>query len=94
MNWEVILYSSATVGVIFAIIAIAYYISTAKRIKKQHTRYEELLNSLKPGMDVVFAGGLVGTIQSIDADRTFATIKVGSSTLQTTVYSISNILEK
>ncbi len=95
MNWEVIAYSSATVGVIFAVIAIAYYFSTAKTIKKQHSRYEELLNDLKVGNEVVFAGGLIGTIQSIDRDNALASIKLTSNqTVKATLYSISNVIEK
>lgn len=93
MNWEVIAYSSATVGVIFSILAIIYYITTAKNIKKQHARYENILKNLKVGDKVVFAGGLVGIIQSIDSDRVFADVKVHRTTLQTTLYSISNIIE-
>lgn len=94
MNWDVIMTTVVTVVAIFAIIAVIYYFSTAKRIKKQHQRYQDLLNSLKPGIDVVFVGGLVGTIESIDSTRTFATIKVGNTKLKTTLYSIGSIIEK
>lgn len=94
MNWEAIGYSAATVGIIFAVIAIFYYFSTAKNIKKQHARYEKLLNEIKPGNKVVFAGGLVGVVESVDADRVFAKIRLNNSyTIQATVYSISNVLD-
>lgn len=94
MDWTVFLYASLAVVGIFAVIAIIYYISTAKRIKKQHARYEELLASLKPGVEVIFVGGLIGTIQSIDDSRTFATIKVGTTTVKATLYSIASVIEK
>lgn len=95
MNWEVVAYSSATVGIIFALIAMAYYFSTAKNIKKQHARYENLLNELKNGDEVVFAGGLIGTIQSIDRENALASIKVtGNQTVKATLYSISNVISQ
>lgn len=90
-----IAYASATVGVILSLLAIAYYLTTAKNIKKQHSRYEDLIKNLKPGDEVVFAGGLVGTIQSIDADKVFVNVKLnGAQTVRATIYSISNIIQK
>ncbi len=95
MNWEVVAYSSATVGIILSLLAIVYYLSTAKNIKKQHARYEQLLADIKVGDEVVFAGGLIGTVQSIDAERVFANIKIsGNNTVKATLYSISNIIGK
>lgn len=95
MNWEVVVYSSATVGIIFAVIGILYYVKTAKNIKKQHARYQEMMESIKPGDDVIFAGGLMGTVQSVDPDRVFAHIKLnGTTTIKATLYSVSNVINK
>ena len=95
INWEVVGISSITVGVIFAAMAIIYYLSTAKNIKKQHKRYEEVLTDLKVGDEVVFAGGIVGVVQSIDSDRLFTTIKVSNNTVvKAAIYSISSIIKQ
>lgn len=95
INWEVVGISSITVGIIFAAMAIIYYLSTAKNIKKQHKRYEEVLTDLKVGDEVVFAGGIVGVVQSIDSDRLFTTIKVSNNTVvKAAIYSISSIIKQ
>ena len=95
MNWEVIVYSSVTVGIIFAVIAVLYYLTTAKNIKKQHGRYQDILAEIKVGDEVIFAGGLVGTIQSIDPERVFVTLKLGqNNTVKAAIYSISSIVDK
>lgn len=90
----VILYAAVTVVVLIAIFAVAYYFSTAKRIKKQQERLPQLIDALKPGVRVIFAGGFVGTFLSKDDQNIFAKIQLNDKTIvEVAVYSIANILD-
>ncbi|QIK69250.1 preprotein translocase subunit YajC [Erysipelothrix sp. HDW6C] len=92
---SVVLYTCLTVGFLVAIFAIIYYVTTARNIKKQRERMPELFNDLKPGMRIVFAGGLIGTLVNKDSDNIFAKVKLNDNTVvEVAVYSISNIIDK
>ncbi len=89
--WEIVLVSSVTFGVILGIFVLIYYFISAKSIKKQHQRMPELMKGLKPGVKVMFAGGFIGTIESVN--DSFAMIKLDkNTTVEVAVYSISNII--
>jgi preprotein translocase subunit YajC len=58
------------------IIAIVYFLFILPQ-RKEQKRHRELLASLKPGMEVVTAGGLVGEIITIKDD--LITLKSGDA---------------
>jgi preprotein translocase subunit YajC len=58
------------------IIAIVYFLSILPQ-RREQKRHRELLASLKPGMEVVTAGGLVGEIITLKDD--LVTIKSGDA---------------
>ncbi|CAM3623797.1 preprotein translocase subunit YajC [Erysipelothrix sp. HDW6B] len=92
---SVVLYSSLTVGVLLVSFAIIYYITTARKIKQQHSRMPDILNELKPGVEIVFAGGFVGKLVSTDDEKIFAKVRLSDNTVvEIAMYSITNILDR
>jgi preprotein translocase subunit YajC len=64
------------IGQFVFIIAIVYFLFILPQ-RKEQKRHRELLSSLKPGMEVVTAGGLVGEIITIKED--LITLKTGDA---------------
>ncbi len=89
--WEVVLVSSITFSVIMGFIILIYTYITAKNMRKQQNRMPELFEGLKPGVQVLFAGGFLGTF--VSKNETFAIVKLKDNTeVEVALYSISNII--
>lgn len=89
--WEIVLISSITFSVIFGLMVILYTFISAKTMRKRQQRMPELIQDLKPGVKVMFAGGLIGTI--VSKDESFAMVRLDKNTVvEVAVYSISNII--
>ncbi len=89
--WEIVLISSITFSVIFGLMVILYTFISAKSMRKRQERMPELIQDLKPGVKVMFAGGLIGTI--VSKDESFAMVRLDKNTVvEVAVYSISNII--
>ncbi len=69
MNWEVILWSSVTVGVIVFVGGLIMMFLSAKGMKKQRQQMKELQEGIKVGARVMFAGGFYGRIIKIKGDE-------------------------
>ncbi len=59
----------------------------SKRAKEQ----KEFLNSLSPGIEVITAGGIIGTV--VEVKDNIVSINVGNSTLRVVKSSISGRLD-
>ena len=89
--WEIVLISSITFSVIFGLMVILYTFISAKSMRKRQQRMPELIQDLKPGVKVMFAGGFIGTI--VSKDENFAMVRLDKNTVvEVAVYSISNII--
>lgn len=90
-NWTVVLISIITFSVMIGLLMTVYTIISARNIKKQRTRMPDLFNELKPGVKVMFAGGLIGTI--VSKEQNFAKVRIDDKTVvEVAIYSISTIL--
>jgi preprotein translocase subunit YajC len=69
MNWEVILWSSVTVGALITIVGLIAMILSAKGMKKQRESMKTLQEGIKVGARVVFAGGFYGRIVKVKNDE-------------------------
>lgn len=68
MNWEVILWTCSTVGVIFVVCMLVALILSARNMKKNREAMAELQKNIKPGASIMFAGGFYGKIVKIKDD--------------------------
>ena len=69
MNWEVILWSSVTVGALITIVGLIAMFLSAKGMKKQRQNMKALQEGIKVGARVVFAGGFYGRIVKVKNDE-------------------------
>lgn len=93
MNWEVILWSSVTVGVLVVVIGLVAMILSAKGMKKQRENMKQLQEGIKVGARVVFGGGFYGRIVKIRGDE--LDIELAKDiVIQVSRYSVQSIVNK
>lgn len=69
MDWEVVLWTSVTVGVIFVICALIVTIISARNMKKSRDSMAKLQEQIKVGANIMFGGGIFGKIVKINDDK-------------------------
>lgn len=74
INWEVVMWTCITVAVLVGIAALILIFISAKNLKKRTSELKDLHVDLKPGMKVVFCGGVYGKV-----------VKVGNETVDVEV---------
>ena len=74
INWEVVMWTCITVAVLVGIAALILIFISAKNLKKRTSELKGLHVDLKPGMKVVFCGGVYGKV-----------VKVGNETVDVEV---------
>lgn len=74
INWEVIAWTCITVAVLAGIGALILMFISARNIKKRTSELKDLHIELKPGMKVIFCGGVYGKL-----------VKVGKETVEVEV---------
>lgn len=89
MNWEVILWSCGTVGVLLLVCALVISILSAKNMKKNRETMAKLQADIKVGANVMFAGGLYGKIVKMKDDIIDVEISKGV-VIQISRYSIQS----
>lgn len=90
-NWQVVLLASVTFSVIMGVIILIYTFMSAKSMRKQQTRMNELVTDIKPGTRVMFGGGFIGTV--VSRQDSFVNIRIDKNTVvEVALYSISNII--
>lgn len=62
INWEFVLYSVVTMFTVLACILLVYYVMSARMMKKRREEMRKLVDEIKPGKKILFAGGIKGTI--------------------------------
>ena len=77
MNWEVILWTCATVAVMLFVIWIVFSVISALNMKKRRKEVGDIHTTLKVGEKVIFAGGLHGKVTKITEDTINVEISKG-----------------
>lgn len=90
-DWQVVLISSITFSVILGAIILIYTFMSAKSMRSQQKRMQELVADVKPGTKVMFGGGFIGKVTSMQENFVKIQIDKGT-TVEVAVYSISNII--
>lgn len=62
INWEVITWTCITIAVLVSIGALILIFISAKNVRKRTAELKELHVELKPGMTVLFCGGIHGKV--------------------------------
>ena len=75
MNWEVILWTCITVGVLLAVCGIVIMIISATNMKKRRKEIGEVHTTLRVGNKILFAGGLYGRVVKISNDETIVHLR-------------------
>lgn len=87
-----ILASSIALGGLLVIMAIVYFIWSRIGFKKKQKYFKELHVELAPGQEIMFAGGIYGTVKSIDGDRVEVKVRSGA-VLDVSRYAIQQIAQ-
>ena len=82
--------SSLALLALMVIMGVIYTIWSQINMRKKRNYFKELHTELTPGKEVMFAGGIFGTVQSVGQDR--VTVKVRSgATLDVSRYAVQEI---
>ena len=85
-----ILASSITLIGLLVIMGVIYTIWSQVNMRKKQKYFKELHTELKPGQEILFAGGIYGTIKSIDGERVAVKVRSGA-VLDVSRYAIQEI---
>ena len=72
--------------------AVVYFIWSRIGLKKKQKYFKELHVELAPGQEIMFAGGIYGTVKSIDGDRVEVKVRSGA-VLDVSRYAIQQIAQ-
>ena len=87
-----ILASSIALGGLLVIMAVVYFIWSRIALKKKPKYFKELHVELAPGQEIMFAGGIYGTVKSIDGDKVEVKVRSGA-VLDVSRYAIQQIAQ-
>jgi preprotein translocase subunit YajC len=91
INWEVVLWTCITVAVLVGICALILIFISAKNLKKRTSALKDVHVELKPGMEVMFCGGIYGKVVSVGKEK--VEIEMAKNTvIIVSRYSIQNIV--
>ena len=69
INWEVILWTCVTIGVIVGVFAMILTAISAVNMKKRRQQMAEMHTTLAVGSKVMFAGGIYGKVVRMSDDE-------------------------
>lgn len=85
-----ILASSIALIGLLVIMGVLYTIWSQLNLKKKQKYFKELHTELKPGQEVLFAGGIYGTVKEIEGEKVAVKVRSGA-TLDVSRYAIQEI---
>ena len=89
--WGNMLTSSLAVATFFILLLVFYYVYSYLGLKKRREYLKSFHEKLKPGIKVLFAGGIVGKIVKIEDE--FITLEVSAgNNIEVSRYGIQEIL--
>lgn len=91
INWEVVLWTCITVAVLVGICTLILIFISAKNLKKRTSALKDVHVELKPGMEVMFSGGIYGKVVSVGKEK--VEVEIAKNTvIIVSRYSIQNIV--
>lgn len=93
INWEVILWTCITIGVMVGIFAIILAIISAVNMKKRREQIGDIHTTLNVGTKIMFAGGICGKIVRM-GDGEIIGVEIAPKTIvDISRFSVQQILE-
>ena len=68
IDWHTILWCCITLGFLLICFLLIYYIVSARMMKKKREELKDQLNRMKPGKDILFAGGIRAKEEYLDVE--------------------------
>ena len=81
INWEVIIWTCVTIGVLVGIFAIILSIISALNMKKRRQQVGEIHTTLAVGTKVMFAGGIYGKVVRVNGEDEVIGIEIAPKTI-------------
>ena len=81
INWEVILWTCVTVGVLIGIFAMILTAISAVNMKKRRQQMAEMHTTLAVGSKIMFAGGIYGKVVRMSGDDEVIGVEVAPRTI-------------
>ena len=93
INWEVILWTCITLGVIMGIIGLMLTIISSSNMKKRRKEIGELHTTLAIGSKVMFAGGIYGKVVRLGEEELIGVEIAPKTIIEISRFSIQEILK-
>ena len=81
INWEVILWTCVTVGVLVGIFGIIVTAISAVNMKKRRQQVGDIHTTLTIGSKVMFAGGIYGKVVRMNAEDEVIGVEIAPKTI-------------
>ena len=91
MNWEVIIWTCVTVGVLVGIFGIILTAISAVNMKKRREQMAEMHTTLAIGSKVMFAGGIYGKVVRVGEDEVIGVEIAPKTIIDISRYSVQAI---
>lgn len=85
-----VLASSVALIILLVVMGLVYYFWSKANIKKKSKYFEQIHTELAPGQEVMFAGGIFGTVKSVNGDKVEIKVRSGAI-LDVSRYAIQEI---
>ncbi|MBY4797475.1 preprotein translocase subunit YajC [Collinsella sp. AGMB00827] len=85
-----ILSSSIALLILLAIMGIAYTVWSQINMRKKRDYFKKLHEEIAPGKEVMFSGGIFGTVKRVSGDRVTVTTRSGAE-LDVSRYAIQQL---
>ena len=81
INWEVILWTCVTIGVLLGAFGLILTIISSSNMKKRRQQMADIHTTLAIGSKVMFAGGIYGKVVRINGDDEVIGVEVAPKTI-------------
>ena len=81
INWEVILWTCVTVGVLVGVFGVILTAISAVNMKKRREQMSDIHTTLNVGSKVMFAGGIYGKVVRMNGDDEVIGVEVAPKTI-------------
>ena len=85
-----ILASSIALLILLAIMGLVYVLMTRAKMSRKRQYFEKIHTELAPGHEVMFGGGIFGTVKKVDGDRVEVAVRSGA-VMDVSRYAIQEI---